>query len=128
MEKISRSRMLDMLDEQELFRKIFQHREVFFGAVDDDPARHAAENLLRDDAVRMRVIPEESGTLAVTHRDLHLVLEVLARVNMDKDIVAVALGDTPMPWKCRLLGSSGRSFLNAIRMTSPVRTLSRGGR
>src|SRR4029453_18170675 len=54
-----------------------------------DPAGHAAEHLFRDDAVGMRVIPKEAWTLTVTHRDLHLVFELLAGMKMDKDIVAV---------------------------------------
>jgi hypothetical protein len=83
--------MLHMLDEQESLRQVSQDREVLFGAIDDDSAGHAAEHLFRDDAVRMRVIPEQARSLTIADRDIHLVAERLAWVNMDKDIIAVPL-------------------------------------
>ena len=55
-------------------------------------ARHAAEYLFRHHAVRMRMIPEQAWTLAAMGRDVYLILKVLARVNMDEDVVVVPFG------------------------------------
>ena len=51
-------RMFGMFDEQEPFRQFFQNGEIFFETINDNPAGHAAEKLLRNDAMQMRVIPE----------------------------------------------------------------------
>ena len=81
--------VLDMFDEQKPFRKVIYNGEVILKAIDDEATRHPAEHLFRDKAVGMRVIPEESRPLATVGRDVHFVLEALARVNVDKDIIAV---------------------------------------
>ena len=62
-----------------------------FEAVHDKAAGHAAEHLLGDNAMRVRVIPEETGSLATGGRNAHLVLELLTGVDVDEHVVAVAL-------------------------------------
>jgi len=54
---------LGVLDEEEAFRQAREHRKKLLRAVDHESARHPAQDLLLDDAVRVRVIPEEPGAL-----------------------------------------------------------------
>ena len=49
---------LGMLDEEEPLRQASHDREERLEAVDDEPARHAAQHLLGDGAMCVRVIPE----------------------------------------------------------------------
>ena len=60
---------LDVLQQEEPFRHVLDDREKPFRAVDDESARHAAEDLPVDDPVGVRVIPEETRPLATGRRD-----------------------------------------------------------
>ena len=66
-------------------------RPAVLNAVDDKSAGHAAEYLIVDEAVGVRVVPEQAGTLPAGRRDPHLVLECFAGVNVDEDVVTLAL-------------------------------------
>lgn len=92
MEMISPSVCSTCLINKNCSGKVFQNREITLEAIDNKSARHAAEYLFRDHAVSMWMIPEEARTLAAMDRDVDLVLEVLPRVNVDEDIVAVPFG------------------------------------
>ena len=48
MEMISPSVCSTCLINKNSFRKVFQNREITLEAIDDEPARHAAEYLFRD--------------------------------------------------------------------------------
>ena len=59
-------------------------------ALDDDRSRHAAEDLVGHRAVQVRVVPVETGR--VVGRDLVLVLEALASLDGEEDVVRVVGG------------------------------------
>ena len=82
-------REFDMLDEQKPFRYALQNRKKPFQAIDHKAARHPAQDLLGNKAMSMRMIPEQSRALAPVGWNIHLVFEVLARMNMDEDIIAI---------------------------------------
>ena len=82
---------LDVLDQKKAFRQSAQQREKLVDAVDDKRARHAAEDLIVDEAVRVRVVPEQARTLPAGRRDAHLVAECFTGLNVNKHVVAIAL-------------------------------------
>jgi hypothetical protein len=80
---------LRVLDEEEPFWQVCDDWEDPLEAVDDQTARHAAKDLLCDEAMSMRVIPEEAGPLVAVGGNTHLVLELLAGVYVEENIVAI---------------------------------------
>ena len=62
-----------------------------YHAVDHQCARQTPEDLFVDEAVRVRMVPEQAWTLPAERRDAHLVLKGFAGVNVDENVVAVAL-------------------------------------
>src|SRR5689334_16165591 len=82
--------VLHVLDQKHALRHRFQNRETLVDAIHDESSRHAAEYLRRHYTMCMRVIPEHAGTLPVVRRDLHEVVESFARVDVDKDVVAMS--------------------------------------
>src|ERR1700722_2677869 len=82
---------LDVLDEEKTLGQSLQDGNQPLDAVNDKSARHAAEYLIVDEAVCVRVVPEQARTLAAGCRDAHLVLECCAGMNVNEDVVAVAL-------------------------------------
>jgi hypothetical protein len=81
---------LGVLDQQIAFRQSAQQRIELFESIDHQCARHAAENLIVDVAVRVRVIPVEPRALPPRGRDAYFVLEALAGMHMHEDVVAVS--------------------------------------
>src|SRR3954466_13082546 len=82
---------LCILNEQEALLQIGEDREQLLESIDDESAGPSAPNLLIDEAVSVRMVPEEPGTLAAVCGDMHLVVEMLARVDVNEDVVAIAL-------------------------------------
>ena len=80
-----------MLDEEEPLRQALHDREEIFKPVHNEAAGHATQHLLGDDAMRVRVIPEQAWPLATCGRNAHLVVELMTRMHVDEHIVAVAL-------------------------------------
>src|SRR4029077_7286558 len=60
-------------------------------SVDHQSTGQAAENLIVDGTVRVRMIPVKARALPSGGRDPHLVLERLARMNVYEHVVAVSL-------------------------------------
>src|SRR6267378_7566666 len=54
---------LGVLDQEEAFRQAPEDRKEMMRAVDDQTARHPAQDLFVHDAMSVRVIPEESWAL-----------------------------------------------------------------
>ena len=72
--------------------------EKFLNAVDDKCARHAAEDLIVDEAVCVRMVPEQARALPAERWDAHLVLKCFAGVNMWMNTLSLLpCGDTLMP-------------------------------
>ena len=59
-------------------------------SIDHQSAGHAAENLIVDGTVRVRVIPVKARALPSGGRDPHFVLERFAGMNVHEHIVAVS--------------------------------------
>ena len=79
-----------MLDEKKALGQSLQNRKQPLDAVDDQRARQAAEDLIVDKTVGVRVVPEQPRALAAGSGNVHFVLERFAGMNVDEDIVAVA--------------------------------------
>src|SRR5712692_10591326 len=82
---------LGVLDEEEAFRQAPEHGKKLLRAVDDETARHPAQDLFVHDSMSVRVIPEESRALPAGGRDANLVLELAARMHVDEHVVAPSL-------------------------------------
>src|SRR5262245_5885437 len=80
-----------VLEQQQPLRQAADDREQPFKTVDHESAGHSAQDLLVDAAVGMRVIPEEARTLAAGGWHMHLVIELLTRMDVNEHVVAVAL-------------------------------------
>src|SRR6266852_4812016 len=82
---------LGVLDEEEAFRQAPDYGKKLLRAVDDETARHPAQDLFVHHSMSVRVIPEESGALPASGWDAHLVFEPAARMHVDEDVVAPSL-------------------------------------
>jgi hypothetical protein len=74
--------------------------------LDDDPARHAGEHLVVRGAVQVRVVVVDAG--GMVGRDLVLVLEALAGLDGEEDVVGVALGGDVEPVGVEVRVAGGR--------------------
>src|SRR5262245_4262485 len=81
---------LRMFQEEDSLRQILDDGKEPVETIDNDATRHPSADLLLDEAVGMRMIPEQARSLTISNRDVHLVIESLTRVNVNEHVVAVA--------------------------------------
>ena len=69
-----------VLDQEKPLRQSGDDRKLRVRALDHERAGHAAEHLLGDEAVPVRMVPIEARLLPAGARDRHLVVEFVSRV------------------------------------------------